>query len=268
MLLDELPGGSDLSVKLLWQHREAALPLLLRAEAVSPAAHTLIEGLLQELIGQGAEATRPSSRDKLRRATGAIVAGLMKHEAQGLWGAHGTSPKDFTSLPFGRQFFIRVTDGLKALGYLDTIPGWPRWITLGAAVHNHGGRVARFRLTSHFLSQAASVGVSLEDWKGHWTRGPSQRVMVSEEVPRLELRGATQGDWSIREVGKPLPIADDDLRAIELLDGVKAHNAFLDRHTIGGISFPGLRRIFNNGDLPGLRWRRGGRYFSLPGGEA
>ena len=116
MLLDELPGGSDVTEKLLWQHREAALPLLLRAEAVSPAAQILIEGLLQELIGQGAEATRPSSAIKLRLAIGGMVSGLMKHEVDGLWGAHGTSPKDFTSLPFGRQFFMQATSGLKALG--------------------------------------------------------------------------------------------------------------------------------------------------------
>ena len=269
MLLEELPDGSDLTEKLLWQHREAALPLLLRAEAVSPAAQTLIEGLLQELIGHAAEATRPSSAIKLRLAVGAIVSGLMKHEAQGLWSGHGTSPKNFTSLPFGRQFFMQATSGLQALGYLDTIPGWPRWSrTPAGAIYNHGGRVARFRLTEKFVTLAAGVGVGLADWKGHWAKGPGQRVEVPLDVPRLVLRGATQGVWSIREVGKPLPIADDDLRAIELLQGVTAHNAFLDQQTIGGVSFPGLRRIFNDGDQPGLKWRRGGRYFSLPGGEA
>ena len=255
--------------RVLWQHREDARPLLLHGKPGSLPAQALIDGVLLEVTAQSVTVTRPSSAIKLRLAVGAIVSGLVKHEVDGLWGAHGTSPKDFTSLPFGRQFFLQATSGLEALGYLDTMPGWPRWSsTPGGLIYNHGGRVARFRLTEKFVTLAASVGVSLADWKEHWARSPSKRVEVPVDVPRLVLRGATKNEWPIREEGKPLPIAADDLRAVELLEGVKAHNAFLERQTIGGVSFPGLRRIFNDGDQPGLKWRRGGRYFSLPGGEA
>jgi hypothetical protein len=74
--------------------------------------------------------------------------------------------------------------------------------------------------------------------------------------------------WPDKGEAPALEIAPDDQRAAELLQGVMALNAYLDRHTIGGVSFPGLRRIFNDGDQPGLKWRRGGRYFSVPGGEA
>jgi len=254
--------------KLLWQHREDAQPLLLHGKAVSPAAQAVVGSLVQQLVVQGGVAARPSSTAKLGLAVAAIVAGLMKHEVNGLWGAHGTSPKDFTLLPFGRQFFLQATSGLEALGYLDTIPGMPRWITMAGQTFNHGGRVARFRLTEKFLSFANEASVGLADWKVHWARGPVQAVKVPEDMPRLVLRGTTRNEWPIRVEGKLLPIADDDLRAIELLEGVKAHNAYLDRHAIGGISFPGLRRIFNDGDQVGLRWRRGGRYFSMRGGEA
>ena len=32
-------------------------------------------------------------------------------------------------------------------------------------------------------------------------------------------------------------------------------------------AFPGLRRIFNNGEVPDYAWDKGGRYYSLPGGH-
>lgn len=156
--------GTDQPSKLLWQHREDAQPLLLRGNAVSPSAQALIEGLLHQVVGQRGVAARPTSLDKLRLALGATVAGLLKHEMNGLWGAHGTSPKDFTSLPFGRQFFLQATGGLTALGYMETIPGRPRWITFTDKTFNHGGRVARFRLTEKLISLAADAGVALNDW--------------------------------------------------------------------------------------------------------
>jgi len=262
-----VPIPDDLPNKLLWQHREDAQPLWLKGKAISPSAQGLIEGLLQELMGHNGVTARPTSVDKLRLALGAIVAGLMKHEIKGLWGSHGTSPKNFTSLPFGRQFFLQATSGLAALGYIDTMIGWPRWAALGGKPFNQGGRVSRYRLTGKFISLAVVAGVTLRDWKAHWTKGPSTKVTVRAEVPRLELRAKSQRQWPAKPKGQMIPIDLDDLRATELLEGVKVHNAYLDQHIIGGVSFPGLRRIFNDGDQPGLMWRRGGRYFSLPGGE-
>jgi hypothetical protein len=254
--------------KLQWQHREDAQPLLLHGKAVSPAAQAFVEGLVQQLVAQGGVAARPSSTAKLHLAVAAIVAGLLKHEIEELWGAHGTSPKNFTSLPFGRQIFLQATEGLDALGYLDVMPGWPRWMTSGGKPFNHGGRVSRFRLTKGYVSRALEAGVALSDWKVHWTKGPSQKVTISIEVPRLVLRGASRREGPTRIEGPTIEIAHGDERATELREGVMAHNAYLDQCTIGGVSFPGLRRIFNDGDQPGLKWRRGGRYFSVPGGEA
>lgn len=39
-------------------------------------------------------------------------------------------------------------------------------------------------------------------------------------------------------------------------------------HDIDGLTFHGLRRIFNDGDQPDFAWNKGGRFYSIRGGNA
>ncbi|MFC3214194.1 hypothetical protein [Novosphingobium panipatense] len=249
-----------------------AYPIALLGGPVSPAAVALVERLVENIF---ASEKRPTSVQKGRQAIGALMADLLDlhrghSDDRHPWpGAHGMSPKDFPSktLGFGHGIFLNVITKLEAAGLLTITVGQPRFRKAFGQVHNFNGQVTTFQLTPALVSLAASFGVELNAWKEHWAGAFGSPVAAPADEDRLVLRNR-----KVRVLGKKLAAEDTpfDKQApgpAAILAGIDRLNRNLLRHDIGGITFPGLRRIFSDGDQPDFAWNRGGRYYSLPGGH-
>ncbi len=273
--ISSLDVDSDIET-ITWQERDAALPMGLLGAPISPEAQALVDDLLYRVVlARTRRRERPTSIEALRRALGAIMSDLFDFQrrigksGEPRCGSHGTSSNDVQSikLGFGRNLFLKVTDALVAEGYLLVLKGSPRWHTWDGVISNHGGRVTRFKLTRSVIELANDFGVQVDAWQTHWTRGKSKRVIVAPEVPRLVLKAKRLRQGHRKCDARELPIDHASPVVQRLLADIAEINVFLAEQKFGGLSFPGLKRIFNDGDQDGFSWQWGGRYFSLPGGD-
>jgi hypothetical protein len=195
----------------------------------------------------------------------------MRLQANGQVGKHGMAHKDFNGLGFSRDAFKRVIEALSAAGLLDTLGGY-RWFSGGwegsimPAGSVRGSTVSSFRLTGDALELAASAGVrpvTLKDWLEHWER---PRASLPQSAPLVELRGRRDRVGNRKSDSRPLAVDHRDPWVAKLAGELAEHNAFVAAKGVEGVLFSGLKRVFNNGDVPGFAWQWGGRFASLPGG--
>ena len=237
----------------------------LRGGPKSLQALALIEDLISTVVLPREPRTRPTSRAKMKLALGALLSDLFRYRSGGRDGKHGFSPKDFPSaeLGFGRDIFVPIKDALVERDLLQFKKGWKRVEEgfFGKPVRS-GGDLAFFRLTPKLLEKAGSV--ARDRWSEHWRAGTLMPV-EPKGASLIALRAAKKEGG---EKGAELNFSNDEPNAALALRDLEAANAFLRKAQVEGIAFAGLRRIFNDGDVPGKRWRRGGRFYSLPGGDA
>lgn len=242
------------------EKRALFMPLL--GGARSAAADDLVDALLTEAVNPRAigKQRRPSSATKARAALGALLGDLCRFHPQGRNGKHGMAPKDFPSatLGFGRTAFILVRDALEGAGLLRVKVGW-NFTDEGfdGGLIRFGGSVTIFGLSPKLVERLGEL--CGPDAAKHWFHG---RLKVQPVEPLLSLRSRkdAQGKW------EELPIPPDDPVATKMAERLTALNGFLDGR-VGGVAFAGVRRTFNDGDMPEYRWRRGGRFYSRKGGE-
>jgi hypothetical protein len=255
--------------------RENAQPLNLQREARSEGAQALVDRVLSEVDSCGVIKPRPSSRQAARTAVAALIGGLMEREANGTWAAHGMSKAAFVGCGFGYDIFRPVAETMRALGYLEIAIGKARWHTWEAGtpaapkevVTGSAFRSTRFRMAPDLVALAHSFGIVPVEWKVHWPSGKPRKVRVTPEQPRLILKTHKVRRGQFKLDAKEMSYDPTEQRPAALLANIEAANAYLSRQAIGGIGFPGLRRIFNEGDQPGFAWQWGGRWFSLKGGD-
>jgi hypothetical protein len=212
-----------------------------------------------------------ATRLKLRTATTALLAALMNlarpsRKSNGpLAGAHGMSRSHFQSgkLGFGYDIFTEVTRALEAEELLVRRVGYPRW---GAPKGQNQGATTCFHVTDEMLALATSSGVSTHDWEDHWTL--RAEPSADQAVTRLELRAKRKSERGEKLPAEVLPVDLSCPRPAELDAQIERINVFLRSQDVDGLSFLGLRRIFNNGDQPDFAWNKGGRFYSIPGGQA
>jgi hypothetical protein len=261
--------------KALFAHIKA-YPIALLGSPVSADAVTLVDYLMDHvvLVGPGGD-RRPTSVQRTRRALGALLADLFDlqrghaDDPRPRLAAHGMSPKDFPAkkLGFGRDIFAGLMSSLKAVGLLSVAIGQPRLRKAFGKVHNFNGQVTTFQVTPDLIDLATSIGVEVADWKDHWRSTDGKPVAPRPNAPRVELRGRKVRVKGKKQDAPILPVDVQDPRVRELLAGVHKVNGFMAQQEIGGIAFPGLRRIFNDGDQPDFAWNKGGRFYSLAGGH-
>lgn len=248
--------------EIQWQDRARAIPMPLRGGPKSAAAAALVEDLLNNVLLLGSPAVRPTTKDKMRLALGALLADLFRYREVGRDGKHGLSPKDFPSseLGFGRDVFNPLKDSLVRADLINFKNGWKR-VERGfdSSPVRTGGDLAFFRLSPALIECAGEAAG--RPAKDHWRAGEAQ---LGRDAPLLVLRAAKQAG---EETGRSLPFSPAEPEAAIALRDLEALNTFLSAAKIEGISFAGLQRVFNDGDVPGKRWRRGGRYYSLRGGD-
>ncbi|MET3725873.1 hypothetical protein [Sphingomonas trueperi] len=259
---------------------KAAGEMYLRSVAVSSEALAFSAMALeaaQKANGASTKQSRPSNALKMRRAVQALLADLLRLYVQGQAGSHGTRPADLPAklLGFGRPAFMEVVEGLETAGWLSYGKGRrasPKTMTDGSAGMLSGGWRSRFRLSPEALSLAASAGVLSGDHRDHWGRSVTATALpVLRELgaPLVELRAAKEPRAGKGAPGASMAVDVRNPKVAEMLRDLEAHNAFLAQAGVDGADFVGLRRIFNNGDVPGFRWQWGGRFYSVifPGME-
>lgn len=264
------------NVPTLKTQRENACPISLLGTARSPAAEGLVQQVLDAVIlpHRGASERKKQVGDvtmlKLQTATTALLADLMnlarpsRRTNSPLAGAHGMSRSHFPSgkLGFGYDIFTEVVGALEAEGLLRRRVGYPRW---GAPMGEKQGAATCFDITDRLIGMAAAAGVTTGDWEAHWTLRPSS---VGEDGKRLELRAKRKTWRGDKLPSVELPVDLSDPKAAELDAQIERINRFLLSQDIDGLTFQGLRRIFNDGDQPDFAWNKGGRFYSIPGGQA
>ena len=239
------------------------MPLL--GGPISAEASQAVEALLADIVVPSRpQPLRPSSLQKYRVALGALLSDLLRFQGTGAGGKHAMSPQHFPSseIGFGRTIFVPIKTALVTHGLIEFANGWNHTgegFSPGSVVR-WGGDVAFFRPTGLLVERLGSA--ASDPWHHHWRAG---KPSVPQDVPRLVLRARKLRG---RDTGEDMPFEPQEPLAALWLADLEEANSYLASKNIEGIAFSGLRRIFNDGDQPGKRWKRGGRYYSLAGGDA
>ena len=251
-----------MSSEFTWREDKRALIMPLVGGPKSPLAEAAVDALFQEVVkpAMAGRQERPSSIRKARAALGALLGDLCRYRSQGRDGKHGVTPKDFSTadLGFGRTSFMLVKE---ALGDADLLRFKPGWNFTGegfdGGVTRYGGSLTIFRLAPSLVNRLGELRGA--DAAKHWAHG---KPKVRPDEPLLSLRSRKDRDGEAEE----LPYSIGEPGVADLLSRLQRLNAFV-LSRVDGIAFSGLRRVYNDGDVRGKRWKRGGRYYSRKGAE-
>ena len=252
-----------------------AEPMTLRCGASSWQAIGLIEAFEGVLSWPDKAPPRPSTRVRRTTALRALVADLLRLEAKGVAGYHGMGAKDFPLpvLGFGYGVFMEVKNAMVAAGLLAFEPGYRRWSSFDnydtgerGPLYQRGGKAARFRLTPEALTEIEAAEIALDAWGDHWSLPEPLQATISAQAvtaPLIELRATKQWRAGAKPKAEYLPFDMSSPAVAPILSDLRAHNEFMVTLGVSGVDFIGLRRIFNNGDVPDYAWDQGGRFYSL-----
>ena len=116
------------------------------------------------------------------------------------------------------------------------------------------GLASRFRATPDLLGLAASLGLTQEELRKHY------ELQMPNSVIKLTKQSVGSGPNKIR--GRTQPFRPTEFTR-DMAAEIKAINAYLSRQRYEGGIFSGLRRVFNEADVPGFNWDRGGRLYAV-----
>lgn len=251
--------------------RTQSLAMLLAGTACTPEAAKLVSTIVDEVIvpyRQTQGQVRPSMVTQYREITQAFLADLLYAAAQGRWSTLSTDSGHLGTVPGGRTAFGTMRSALGAAGLLEELPGFFGTYEQFGHKRSKGHRTC-FRPTEKLRAMATDLGIQLSDL----------------EAIRSVRRVASAPPFTVRPSGPPaaaevlqliakkepsdkptrLPVPYDDVQAIQIITAMTSLNAFLlEDGRIGGITFGGLRRSFNNADQPGFAYQWHGRFYSMP----
>ena len=122
------------------------------------------------------------------------------------------------------------------------------------------GEATRFRATTTLLALAATYGVIPSNVPAHFRSMPRP---VKIKNP-LVLKTASRPMGYRKMPGVPMPFNPEEPRAVELAAQVDAINSYLAGVLIepDGAHYA-FQRVFNDGNVPGSKFRKGGRLISM-----
>jgi hypothetical protein len=158
----------------------------------------------------------------------------------------------FTKQRIGYHSFRKAVLLMEASGLLTLVSGigggTGRWVA------------TRFRATARLLKLANDKGVVLSDWRSHFRMLPRPK---SASEP-LVLRSASVTKHGKKTRGAPIRVDLGRSPARELAEQVQRLNAFFAPVLIEPPeSHYGFNRVFNDGNIPGFAWNKGGRLYSM-----
>jgi hypothetical protein len=163
---------------------------------------------------------------------------------------------DFTDAPFDVKYdiFMRVLEGLKALGFVEHRKGRTRYLETGFAPGHkvtRPGRASRFWATPKLLKLADEYGINSNNVNDHFLPEPPTNPLV--------LKDYATGRGQNKEKGPKVKYTPTP--ETKRLEGdVRELNDFLARVKLTGGRHEGYQRTFNN-----RSWQAGGRLYSVGG---
>jgi hypothetical protein len=257
-----LPANDAVGDDITREETHRALPMPLLGSPKSPLAELLVQEIFDEIVRPAMYGLqpRPSSIAKSQQALGALLGDLCRYQSRDRFGKHGMGPADFSldELGFARTSFVGVTSALQSAELLRFKVGWNFTDDGLFGVFRHGGEVSTFALSPGFIDRLGELcGPDAND---HWSHG---RPRVRPDEPLITLKAQRVGTDDAAELAYSF---FDEPEAALIKGRINHLNTFLEGR-VDGIAFAGLRRIYNDGDVEGKRWRRGGRYYSLKHAE-
>lgn len=229
--------------------RDDAKFLNLRLEVGSPEG----ERLIAELAGRTWGKSGKPSKSHLQ-ACAAFFGDLLK--AAGYRGkpfSYRPMGKDtFTGQRIGYRAFRQLVDGCYAAGLIER--------RVGTGGGNVIGVATRFRATPALLVLAKSFGVSPPTVSAHFRSIP--RPSKIKEPLVLKTASIILGNRKVP--GKPMPFHLERHGAAKLAAQVDDINAYMAGIVIepDGAHYA-FQRIFNDGNVPGSKFKKGGRLISM-----
>jgi hypothetical protein len=204
-------------------------------------------------------------RSGLSKALGIIGAGLMEAAAKGpdWYASKRMAREDFTGKAIGYRPMRNAFDGLRQLGFIDYEHGY-RPTSKRDPIK---ARAARFRAKPKYLDLAKSFGITPDNWMDHYSSGGSTISAAQPVALRSDSKWIPRGWKKDKIFGKEMDFDPAEPRISAIIRQVEEINAFMSGQDIRPAHwFEGFQRIFNQGDIPGFDWNKGGRLYALNGG--
>ena len=239
--------------------REARFMSLLSI-ADSPQAKEFVEGLVVFLKSKELrKRKRQAEREKaFATAIELIIADLMLgfQQQDNRWSYHQMSSGSFTDEPVGYKLFRSIVSALEEAGLIEVSLGrnhkgiqWDE----GGTTSYAPGLASRFRPTQSLVDMAAQYGLKEDEYHLSFKTQLPKKVI---EVRATKVKGEGRG----RKLKPP-----QTSRFFEVEEEIKTLNLFLSGFELTGGTFTGFRRLFNEGDVKGFDYDRGGRLYNSDG---
>jgi hypothetical protein len=238
----------------------------LRARAITHASQKAVADLSAEIIealivrGEAKYRKRNQKLEEFRQAVGGFIYDLLK-------GAANSAARGWVSLELSAGSGSRentsyrhrtaIRDGLKYLGWLQVSTG-----KQFATKHPFGGskpaikpgRTTRVRATEAFLAKLLSLEINQKNYQEHFF----------VELPKwtIKLRAKSKGYGKNKVRGRDMAVSREDETIVALDQRVQEINHYLIAQGIEHAPFSGYIRQFNNGDVDGFSWNKGGRLYA------
>ena len=228
--------------------------------ADSSQAIEFVEGLVVFLKSKELrKRKRQAEREKaFATAIELIIADLMLgfQQQDNRWSYHQMSSGSFTDEPVGYKLFRSIVAGLEEAGLIDVSLGRNhkgiQWDEEGTTSYAPG-LATRFRPTQSLVDMATQYGLKEDEYHLSFKTQLPKKVI---EVRAAKVKGEGRG----RKLKPP-----QTSRFFEVEEETKTLNQFLSAFELTGGTFTGFRRLFNEGDIKGFDYDRGGRLFNSDG---
>jgi hypothetical protein len=245
--------------------RTFARSMLLAGGPKSPEAEAFVSSIIDTVITPYMSSrvqARPTMLLRYQQALGPFLSDLLHGIRAGRWSKLRTNNSELATYPGRATAFSAMRDSMGAAGLLEELPGFYREEEVFGQSYQQAAMTS-FRPTLRLVEMAEERGVTLGNLSAHFAVG-SASPPAACDVIEARARKVTKASRAVQ-----VPVNPQDPKASVLTASMEGLNAYLMAPgRIEGIVFAGLRRLFSHADQPGFAWQWGGRFHSMPRGDA
>jgi hypothetical protein len=227
----------------------------------SPEAKALVNDIINiiEQAEQRQRARKAKDMAAFRSAVGIIVGDLLiavEVKEHG-WSYHGLSPAAFEDRPVGYKTFKSIVMAMEKAGLIEVSLGRnAKGVQFEGMTTTtfHPSLASRFKPTMVLIAMADEAAIVEEGASKHFLHQLPKRV--------IEVRGKSSMARGIKTKGTKIRFTHSD-KSLAMEAEIKELNSFLVSFDLDGAGFSGYRRLFNNGDVVGFDFQRGGRVYAV-----